>query len=147
MSGDARAAGRGWRLAYWLLLAMFVLTAALNLLEVRGGFLTNHAADLLLPPWLFIVLRGLAGTRPSRFGFLRWLGSTPELAAGALFIASAATELSQRAWPHGWFAGTFDPLDIVAFAVGLLICYGFDKRRGGQSGVPGSRVGSALLRR
>jgi len=55
------------------------------------------------------------------------LGSTPELAAGSLFVASSLTELSQKVWPGGLFRGTFDPLDIAAFAVGLLTCCAVDK--------------------
>jgi hypothetical protein len=107
---------------------MFVLTAVLNLLHVRAGFLTSYAADLLLPPWLYVVLRGLAGTRPSRLPLAQWLGSTPERAAAGLFVASTLSEASQIFWPRGLFAGTFDPLDIVAYAAGLLACYGIDRR-------------------
>jgi hypothetical protein len=60
---------------------------------------------------------------------LRWLGSTPELAAGSLFVASSLSELSQKTWPGGPFRGTFDPLDLVAFAAGLFVCYAADKRQ------------------
>lgn len=39
------------------------------------------------------------------------------------------TELSQYFWPHGIFAGTFDPFDILAYAVGVGVCFLFDKAR------------------
>lgn len=44
---------RGWVVAYWVLFVAFLGTAALNMLHVRGGFLTNHTADLVVPAWLY----------------------------------------------------------------------------------------------
>jgi len=123
-----------WRTAYRVLLVLFLLTASLNLLHVRAGFLTNHAADLFLPPWLYIVLRGLAGTPPSWNPLLRWLGRSPALAAGSLFVGCVLSEVSQRYWPKGLFAGTFDPLDIVAYGTGLLVCYLKDPDRSAVRG-------------
>lgn len=120
---------RGWRIAYWVLLAIFLLTAALNLLHVRAGFLTSHAADLFLPPWLYVVMRFFPAQRGWLGAIHRWFGQSPARAAGGLFVASALTELSQIAWPHGLFAGTFDPLDLVAYAVGLLVCFVVDERQ------------------
>jgi len=106
----------------------FLLSAALNLLHVRGGFLTSHLADLTVPSLLYVVSRGLApeGARPS-IPLMRWVGHTPERAAIFLFLASSVTELSQVFWPRGLFAGRYDPWDIVAYGVGLSICYGVDK--------------------
>ena len=37
---------RGWLVAYWTLFGAFLGTAALNMLHVRGGVLTNHAVGL-----------------------------------------------------------------------------------------------------
>ena len=118
-----------WRVAYWLLFVMFVVTAALNMIHIRAGFLTNYAADLFLPPWLYIVLRGLAGYRGLRNRLFDWLGNSPALSAGSLFVGSAATEISQIFWPKGPFSGTFDPLDLAAYAAGLLVCYLIDSRQ------------------
>jgi hypothetical protein len=120
----------GWNLAYRMLMAAFLLTAALNLLHVRAGFLTNYLADLTVPALLYVVSRGLApgtGLYPGRL--MRLLGRTPERAALFFFLASSATELSQILWPGGFFAGRFDPLDIAAYGVGLAVCYVFDKRQ------------------
>ena len=86
-----------WRAAYWLLLLVFLATAALNMLDFRAGFLTNHAADLFLPAWLYVVMRHYPGQRNPVNPLTRWLGRSPELAAGSLFIASSLTELSHRA--------------------------------------------------
>ena len=115
---------KAWVVAYWLLTAAFIATAALNLLSVRGGFFTSYAADLTVPAWLYISFRGLTGQR-------HWLtssiGRIPGVAAVILFVASTATELSQLWWPQGFFAGHYDPLDIVAYGVGLAICYTADR--------------------
>ena len=121
----------GWTVAYWILMAAFLLTAALNLLHVRAGFLTSHLADLTVPALLYVLSRGLVPSkRLPVLALMRWLGRTPERAAVFLFLASSATEVSQIFWPRGFFAGRYDPWDIFVYGVGLLICYGFDKRQG-----------------
>jgi len=38
------------------------------------------------------------------------------------------TEISQYFRPKGIFPGTFDLLDILAYATGIGICYLFDRR-------------------
>jgi hypothetical protein len=119
--GDRRAHAEGWRLAWYALTAAFLLSAALNLLRVRGGFLTSHLADLVVPAWLYVHVRGLSPSAPPRL-LHRLVGATPRRAAALLLAASAATELSQAVWPRGAFAGTFDPLDIVAYGAGLAAC-------------------------
>jgi hypothetical protein len=48
-----------WLVAYYGLFAGILVTGALNMLHVRGGFLTNHAADLVVPAWLYVASRGL----------------------------------------------------------------------------------------
>ena len=120
----------GWTVAYWILMAAFLLTAALNLLHVRARFLTSHLADLTVPALLYVLSRGLVPSKLPLLPLMRWLGRTPERAAVFFFLASSATEVSQIFWPRGFFAGRYDPWDIFAYGVGLLICYGFDKRQG-----------------
>ena len=135
-----------WRWAYRVLWFFVLLTAALNMLRVRGGFLTNHCADLAVPALLYVILRRYPlhtrrGTIPR---VRRLLGSTPELAAASIFGASAATEVAQRFWPRGLFPGTFDPLDIAAYGLSVGLCYLADrwatrqaaKHRTGTSSVP-----------
>jgi hypothetical protein len=111
-----------WRVAYAGLTALFILTALLNLARVRAGFLTSHAADLVVPAWMYVTARGLAGTPAFRNPVSRWLGRTPLRAASVLFLASTATELSQKVWPRGLFPGTYDPWDLVAYGTGLAAC-------------------------
>lgn len=115
-----------WRLLSWILFGAFLVAAVLNMTETAAGFATNHLADLVGPGWLYIGFRGLAEPeKRNRLG--RTLGATPERAATILFIGSSVTEIAQIYWPTGVFAGTFDPLDIVAFAIGILPLYVADK--------------------
>jgi hypothetical protein len=133
-----------WRLLSWVLFAAFLVAAALNMTHTRAGFATNHLADLVGPAWLYVAIRGLAEPeRRNRLG--RFLGATPERAGTILFVGSAATELSQIYWPSGLFSGRFDPLDIAAFAIGLLPLYVIDKKFQARSKDTGSRsrVGAA----
>ncbi len=119
---------RAWLVAYWTLFIAFLGTAALNMLHVRGGLLTNHAADLVVPAWLYVASRGLHSRNGRQTLMQRTLGQTPERAALVLFLASTLTEISQFYWPRGLFPGRFDALDILAYALGLAICYVMDKR-------------------
>jgi hypothetical protein len=116
----------GWRVTYRVLWAGFLLAAALNVLHVRAGVLTSYLADVVLPALLYVASRGLvSGARP--LPIVRWIGRTPERAASVWFLASAATEVSQRFFPLGMFAGRFDPWDLVAFGVGIGGCYVADR--------------------
>ena len=125
---------RAWVAVYWVLMGCFIVSAALNLLGVRGGFFTNHLADLTLPALLYVLARELAPGRALSFRPLTgWVGRTPERAAVVLFLASTATEVSQWFWPSGPFAGRFDPLDVGAYGVGLVMVYIPDKRLQGPS--------------
>ena len=94
---------RRWLVVYWTLFVAFIVTAALNMLHVRVGFLTNHAADLVVPAWLYIVFRGLHSRHGRQTLVQRTLGQTPERAALVLFVASTLTEISQFYWPRGLF--------------------------------------------
>ena len=118
---------RAWRAAFYLLFVAMVGAGVLNVRHIRGGFLTNHLADLTIPAWLYIVSRGLHTRNPRRTLIRRTVGRSAELAAVSLFVASAATEVSQLFWPHGVFPGRFDPLDLVAYAAGLLACYAAER--------------------
>lgn len=89
---------------------------------------TSYGADLTQPAWLYITTLSL--DNPARRGLIhRIFGGTPARAAASIFLGSTMTELSQYFWPHGIFAGTFDPFDILAYAVGVGVCFLFDKAR------------------
>ena len=120
-----------WAIAYWTLLAGSVIGVVLNMNRVRGGFLTNYLADVAFPPWYYIYIRGLWPKKerlPRLILFGDWFGRSPERASISIFAVGTAMELSTIYWPHGLFAGTYDPWDIIAYSLGLLICYYFDKR-------------------
>jgi len=110
-----------WKAAYWALTAAFFVTAVISTQRIRAGFLSNYAADLTCPAWLYISLRGLQGSRPKALA--RYVAATPEQAALVLFGGSTLTELAQIWWPRGFFAGTFDPYDVLAYAIGVGTCY------------------------
>ena len=122
-----------WTIAYWVLFLCWAAAGVLNMAHIRGGFLTNHLADLTMPAWPYIVSRGLWTENKSKTGLLLFVGKTPERSLFLIFLGSALTEISTIFWPKGIFAGTFDPLDLVAYASGLIICYAFDKRTKGYT--------------
>jgi len=124
----------GWGIAWWILLGGWVLGGGLTMARVRGGFLTSYLADLTNPPWLYIVFRELAGPKARVVRPLRWLGATPERAAASIFLVGTVAELKTFWWPAGPFAGTFDPLDIAAYGVGLAICWAVERRQGLRDG-------------
>src|SRR5262245_6466519 len=126
--GRTQSEIRWWSIASYALFAAFLVAALLNYFRIPGGFLTSHCADIVIPAWLYIIYRGL--NQPIRTNTIvtRYIGGTPEACAVVMFGASAFTEICQYYWPQGIFNGYYDPLDIVAFATGVGVCYGFDKR-------------------
>ena len=100
-----------------------------------SGFVTSYLADLTVPALLYVVSRGLA-TGKRRNVLMRWLGRTPERAASVFFLASTATEVSQIYWPRGFFAGRYDPWDIVAYGAGLSACYCCERLQGTRLSAP-----------
>ncbi len=121
-----RKAPSMWQLAYWALWLGVLLSAALNMLHIRGGFLTNHLADLTVPALLYVIFRRYPPNQ-RRMYMQRIFGSTPELAALVIFFGSSATEICQKFWPQGLFPGTYDPLDIAAYGAAVGFCYACDK--------------------
>ncbi|MFN7937754.1 MAG: hypothetical protein U0R19_30780 [Bryobacteraceae bacterium] len=107
-----------WNFAKWITFIVWVVAGAANMAKIRGGFLTNYCADLFQPAWVYIVVREAR----------RWHGRTPETAAILVLGGAVLTECSQYFWPHGLFRGRFDPMDILAYAVGVGTCYGVEKK-------------------
>ncbi|MDQ8153252.1 MAG: hypothetical protein P3B98_01210 [Gemmatimonadota bacterium] len=118
---------RGWQWLFWALLVAWVTFAVLEATGFGPYAIRAYGADLAVPAWLYIVLRSLDNPNRRRV-IRRHLGRTPQTAAGLLFAASTATELSQRFVPNGPFPGTFDPRDIASFGVGIAIVYWLDRR-------------------
>jgi hypothetical protein len=89
---------KAWLVAYYVLFAGILVTGALNMLHVHGAFLTNHAADVCVPAWLYVASRGLHSTHGRTTLVQRTIGRTPEVAALSLFAASAITLRLRRTW-------------------------------------------------
>ena len=122
---------RYWLVAYWTLLISWITGATLFMARINGGFLTNYLSDLTFPAWFYIYIRGLSnvdGRLPSLFIFRDWFGLTPERAISSILLIGIVSEIKTLYWPTGIITGTFDYFDIVAYGVGLLLCYYFDKR-------------------
>jgi hypothetical protein len=119
-----------WKIAYWALFCCWILGAGLFMLRYNGGFLTNYLSDIAFPPWFYIYIRGLRTEDreiPNLLIFKKWFGLTPERASISIFLVGLASELKTLIFPYGPISGTFDKYDILSYAIGLLICYFFDK--------------------
>ena len=118
---------RWWLAAEWILFVVWLADAVLVMSHRRVGFFTNHAADLTMPAWLYVGLRRSRGSAVA--WWKRWIVALPPASlALLLFVASTATEVCQYFRPRGPFPGTFDPLDILSYGLGVAACYGADLR-------------------
>jgi hypothetical protein len=99
-------------------LAVFVGIGGLQMYGVDAGVLTSYGADLFAPPWIYLMFR-----------IGRWR-MRPVSALLVVFCGCLAWEWAQRydfsGTPLVITRGTFDWLDIVAYATGLLVCFGID---------------------
>jgi hypothetical protein len=121
-----------WKIAYWILLISWVAGAVLFVARIKGGFLTNYLSDLTFPAWFYIHIRGLSTTDrqlPNILIFKDWFGVTPARSLISILLVGIISELKTYYWPKGIITGTFDYLDIAAYAFGLLVCYYFDLRQ------------------
>lgn len=121
-----------WVVCWWLLFEAWVLGAALNMAGVHGGFFTNYLADVAFPPWAYIYFRGLYRTdrRPPQLALVgQWFGKSRHLTAAGILLVGILTELKTLYWPNGPITGTFDPYDIAAYSIGILVCWLADPQR------------------
>jgi hypothetical protein len=98
--------------------ALALGVGALQMFQVRGGFLTNYGADIFGTAWLYAIFRQGKTLYPHRV-------LTPEVAATVVFLGCAASEFGQQ-WRV--VPGTFDLFDLVAYGVTVLACYLVDRR-------------------
>ncbi|MCA9734928.1 MAG: hypothetical protein H6696_16970 [Deferribacteres bacterium] len=121
-----------WKITGWLLLAFWIICALLGVNHINAGLITSYGADISIPAWLYISLRSLDNPKrqPHVYNIFR---RSPGITATILFFASTLTEVSQYFWPKGIFTGRFDYFDILAYAIGVGICYYFDKLLLGRS--------------
>ncbi len=124
-----------WIYSYWILLFLWIIGALLFMNKVNAGFLNNYLADLAFPPWFYIQLRGLhrADRRLTSVPFFgTWFGQTPPRAGVSIFMVGLTSELFMLVWPNHLTTGTFDPLDIFAYAFGLIVCIVADMSQNGR---------------
>ncbi|HEX9730250.1 MAG TPA: hypothetical protein VGA37_17280 [Gemmatimonadales bacterium] len=113
--------------------AVFVGIGGLQMYRVNAGFLTNYGADLLAPPYLYLMLRG---------GRLR-LGSLSALTVvlGGCFLWEWMQHYDLSGTPLVITRGRFDPFDLLAYTLGLLASYAVDVRWLRPRGIlPGPRA-------
>jgi hypothetical protein len=108
-----------------LFLATFVGIGGMQMLGLNAGPVTSYGADLLAPPLIYVALRRGPW-------FKRDLQISPVATLSIVLIACGVWEVSQRydlsGTPLAVAAGTFDPLDLVAYAVGLAGAWWLDVR-------------------
>lgn len=123
----------GWRIAYYMLLALWIIGALLFMYRIKAGFLNSYLSDVAFPPWFYIYLRGLhrsdqrIATIPI---FGQYFGKTAWHAGISIFLVGMVSELLVLVGPRQLITGTFDPFDILAYAVGLIVCMAFDLQEG-----------------
>jgi hypothetical protein len=101
-------------------LVVFVGIGGLQMYRVNAGWLTSYGADLLAPPYLYVMFRS---------GRLR-LSALTALAVvlGSCFLWEWLQRYDLGGTPLGITHGTFDPVDLLAYTVGLLATYVVDVR-------------------
>jgi len=130
LSESSRNAGKAWKIAYWVCFACWVVGAVLGMWRIRAGLLSSYLSDVAFPPWFYILIRGLAHDRPRAVKFVRWFGRTPARAALSIFAVGVGSEFAQLL---GIIEGTFDPWDMVAYGLGLGLCYVLERSRLGRN--------------
>lgn len=119
-----------WQITSWVLFICWVTGAGLFMAKVQGGFFTNYLSDITFPPWYYIYLRGLLlnELKTHRMTKLRtWFAATPERAFISIFIVGVVAEVKTYYFPGGIISGTFDPVDILCYGLGILPFYILDK--------------------
>jgi hypothetical protein len=118
-----------WTIAWWLLLLCWVTGALLFMTRINGRFFTNYLADLTFPAWFYIHIRGLTthdNIPPKLLIVKDWFGLSPKRALISIFTVGLISEAATYFWPKGIISGTFDYVDLLAYAAGLFPCYYFD---------------------
>ncbi len=100
--------------------AVFVGIGGMQMYGVNAGVLTSYGADLFAPPWIYLM------ARMGRAKMSQWR------ALIVVFVGCVVWEWAQlfdfSGTPLAITRGTFDPLDILAYAVGLSACFAVDVR-------------------
>ena len=110
--------------------AIFVGIGGLQMYRVDAGLLTDYGADLFAPPYLYVIVRQ---------GRLRLRSLTAlSVVLGGCYLWEWMQRYDLAGTPFAITRGRFDPFDLLAYTVGLLVVYGADvlwsrTRRSGAS--------------
>ena len=99
-------------------IAVFVGIGGLQMYRVNAGFLTNYGADLFAPPYMYLTLRG-GRLRPRALTALA-------VVLGGCFLWEWLQRYDLSGTPLAITRGRFDPLDLLAYTVGMLVIYAVD---------------------
>jgi hypothetical protein len=120
-----------WKIAFNVLGFCWLIGTVLKMSGINGGFWTSYLTDLVFPPFIYIFIRGLRSSNrniPRLILVGNWFGLSPERPAISIFIVGVLWEMKSYFSPSlGAIGGTYDLLDILAYGIGLLICYIIDK--------------------
>jgi hypothetical protein len=106
---------------------VFVTVGLLQMFRVKAGFITDYGADLIAPVMLYYSTRSgktiLSGIFKKRLNEIQ----TFILIWSLCIIWETLQKFDLSGTPLVITRGTFDPLDIVAYTLTLLVCYNLDK--------------------
>ncbi len=103
-----------------LLWLLFVAIGALQSRHMHLGVITDYGADVVCPAVLYVTAR-------QGKSLLRYVGLSPdrpERIAAGVFVLCVGWEIGQK---FHWIPGVYDPMDIVAYAVGVGVPYLIDR--------------------
>lgn len=103
-----------------LLWLLFIAIGGLQRSHIRLGLLTAYGADIVCPALQYATAR-------QGKNLLRYVGLRPDrplVIAAGIFVLSVGWESGQKV--H-WISGVFDPLDIVAYAIGVGVPFILDR--------------------
>lgn len=107
------------RVFFNAMMAISLAIGALQTFHVKAGWLTNYGADVFGTAWLFAMFRQGRTVLQRRRG-----GMSAGATAVFVFAGCAGSEFLQA---FKLIPGVFDPLDLAAFAVTVVVCYALDR--------------------
>jgi len=112
---------RNRRVVRAVLWGLFIAIGLMQMARLRLGWVTSYGADVICPAVLYVISRD--GKSLSRY---LWMPrDKPNRIAIGVFLLSAVWEVAQGL---GWLRGTFDPWDLVAYAIGVAVPWWIDTR-------------------
>lgn len=98
--------------------ALALGVGALQMFQVRAGFLTNYGADIFGTAWFYALFRQGKTLYPRR-------QLSPVITSAVVLLGCAAWEFGQM-WRL--VPGTYDPFDLLAYGSTVLACLIVDRQ-------------------